>query len=800
MKNIPWDLLVNDVWNQSPWWQISEWVKNTHPIREKQKYAFVRVINQLMNIYYYNISNDPYPPHIVFNKESQPQIIAWDYTFSLIDLKYSQLISTIKFARSKLNKIREADPKFFEEILWLKLWKDSNGAIILAIKEMVESYAKEQNTDHQSQNRIVQSDYPVTKRLYEIMPHVSDIFTYIQSEGQDPQKVNLSANGRKYISTILSEFFVKYDQEGTLWKHRKETVFPNDKFSHLLDKIFNKEVLSEKQINEFIGYFYSEQSNADLALVIEYVIRHTNISDSLLAKNMINGDKSFIANHLYGGLYVEQDYEYNKIKQLSKAWIDRSKNQWEYADEYLIERHVKWLVSMTDKEFRSQKVNDFIRARTVVSDKILTNAQGRQGALIGIFTGELKNLTSSYNEQWWKMNISKIEVVNKYNEWDIIISSDQVQWIQASLEEIFSPQEQEGHKAVKKSQLPSIVINEDYCRSELNASNEEIIGIKEVFKKDMLKTWSNGAYADIKIKMQYTLTNYKTWEILTNTWWYEHQIIHMSSTNEAGLSSHPIILDPRKNIVNQIREKGQINIKQFQNTVHGGLQSTINQLCKWDDILQWENNWSISQQYLEFIKIQFPIRNKIPEEICKLANIDDTITYMDIGNNLQQKLAVENAIEKYLLKDLFSKGIIHPYLYISEKSQSGQNLAQKQQTQLREDKYSQVYNIDNYIDILYPASEQKNLDGSASEQKNLYRICGWWSGNLTKTVLNATLSDKWYVGISYSDDLWNPKIVYIKVGKLANILYHSLSFDEQKDSITIKDFKQELFNVIWSTK
>ena len=292
----------------------------------------------------------------------------------------------------------------------------------------------------------------------------------------------------------------------------------------------------------------------------------------------------------------------------------------------------------------------------------------------------------------------------------------------------------------------------------------------------------------LKIKIEYELINNETWEIISSTGWYEHQIVGYDSTNEAWLSHHDIFFDPEKNIVNQIREKWQINVDQFINSVHGWLELALEELHNLKKLLD-DYEPSLSNYPKKYLHSQLVIKNMIPKEVTEMAWLKVWTTYTSIANNIKKKLAVEKAIETYLLRKLFREGVIHPYLYVDNLEGTQKDMLKWRKIKLAESKYSMDFDIDQHVEKLLSDNE---------EYKRFHRICGGGSGNLTKILTNATLSRKWYIGIVYQE--WDKtKIVYIKVAKMANILYHSSTYwsDTWIKVVSLKDRLQELLESNW---
>lgn len=762
-------------WTQKYVSESIPWVPSFEQLDKEfsHKYLFVRAINQLMNGYDFYSSVDPYAPHISFSWDKINRI--YDHTSSWIDLKSSSRKDILVFVKEKLNIIQDEDPWFLHRILHLDEDKNIDALIIIdLIKDIIKNHVKSEKVDHKTKERIKNAKYQTIKRLYRLIPKKRDFFE------EDPENVDcikLSSAWKQYFTRILSDLVSHYDSTLALGKDWRQQVFPNELFAHELGKITSNTPLSEKELHNIIAHLSREINKHE----IEYLIKHGEITDSKTIKNVTNGIKSFILNHAYASIYVEQYYNHFLTEALTK---DRNNKHHEDA-EYFTEKSQKWLASSANKELRKETIRDRTRARTWVDKSIFEKWEWRQNKIVDIFNKELNELKQSFDTQWYTMNISSIEVVNKYKSWETVISEDEVKNIQDNLHKKYDIVKDVSKIAKKKKTTP-IIINRDFCEQTLDLPNDLIDWIQQAFIADGGTSGWNWDYADIKIRVAYTITNKETWDEIQETGWYEHQIVPFDSTNEAWLSSHEIILEPRKNIINQIRNKGQISIDEFSNSVHGWLIALIAKLRQREDRIDTE--YSSTRNHREphdFITKQLELRNLIPQEFCEIAWLQHPLTYTEIANNLEYKNKIEKAIEIHLLQELFDNNIIHWYLYANDEDDLWNTWWSRIDTTLSTQHYCNYADATTYL--------QQALAATPNQKKN-FRILWWWSGNFTNSLCNATISNAWYIAINYKWKNNNKEIAFIKVDRLANILYAS--------SQTWKntDFSKEIAELLTSNK
>ena len=166
--------------------------------REKLKYSVIRACNQLLNIYCYEYWNHPYSPHLIFDKEGNIQIISWDQTFSVIDLKSANSKNTIISSTSKIQNILNEDLKFFQEEFGLEQWKDSVNDVVEYMKSIAIKHLKDNKFDYESLWRTATNRYPVTQRLYQLIGDPKDYFT-IDNQNK---RVKETMNNRLYLSYL----------------------------------------------------------------------------------------------------------------------------------------------------------------------------------------------------------------------------------------------------------------------------------------------------------------------------------------------------------------------------------------------------------------------------------------------------------------------------------------------------------------------------------------------------------------------------------------------------------------------
>lgn len=720
--------------------------------RHTEQYTMVRGFNQLLSAYDFWVNVWPYPLHLIFDKDKNALLIQGDTTFSWIDIKTTNFASAKKKLEVLLQRIygdnlREWDMQLSDTESINKVQKLTDE-VFRHIKELVKweqavwPKAEKVLIDHTS-NRTYKA---ILQKLY-ADTHIHKEQAWSKKIIDNKELFRLNERGKQYFSSIISDLYKYYQKTKFLWADREKWVFPNNTYLGIRTKLDQNKTLSTEELCSLISHLITSKD----------ITENESISDA--DKHHAKWLKKLMINQLWAMLYDEQLYNYRTLETLTKDWSSWQESRDQEVctelglplEDIYTETSFKWLSSIGSKELRREKVADMLRARTWIQDDKFDPE-----AIKKIFAVHLTALEEYFKEQWYDLIINDIELANKFDKKDkqLFISPQDIEEINKSFESYIPKQ------SISDQSSPLPWANKtSYTRNLDNISyldNEGKDMVKRAFENNSKKTWWNGEYADIKIRVSYSLHHQATWESIDNTGWYEHMIVNMDSKNECGLSDHNIILDPKKTIVNMIRTKSHIGIDEFFKLVSWGLDTLTWQLIKRKELLESSpaDNKRPSKDY---IQTQYALRNQIPHEFINLANegTNDTIgsstTYIDLDTNPVHKQRIEKAIAHYILQDLFNKWLIQWYFYDND---SIDGLADRIQWWL-EGKFSYLHT--NRDAIISQALQSKN--------QNHYRICGWWSNNLVYALRNGTLSGKGTIGIPY-----NGSIMFFRVTTLAGIL------------------------------
>lgn len=725
---------------------------NLTPFIEKRKqyqdqYNLGRWINQLLNCYSFRTTKHPYSLHMVFNKEGKGEIIIWDRIFSRIDIKSVDREKT----KSYLKKyIANLDETFLIQVFGQKKWTQDRDSYIIdflkyVVKEHAQDMAKSENLEvswiHDKENEaILNKLYNDSYRQKEILRDRND------------KSIELTEAWKKYYSHILQDAYAYYNNTKYLWRMWENLVFPEDCMSNIRHKLKNSQTLSMIEIADFIKY-----------------LTHSEILDEQENKsyNHIKWVKKLMINQLRKMLYVEQKYNYYKLHTILEGFKNEAHNinnitstKTNIPQESIhTDINLKSLSSAANKQLRRSDMQDRTRARVRVQNTSDLNPKN----ISTIFDTHIEQLQQHYNKSKHKVNISKIELANKFKTIPIHESE-----IKEMTDYLKTFENTKSHNNIwKKKLLPRLKKKYEWDRDPY---------LKQLFETDSKKTGWNGTYEDIKIRMDYTLED-EHGNITEYPGWYECMIVPMDSKNESWLSDHDIILDPKKTIVNMIRVKSSIGIDEFFELVSGWIDSAIKTLFQWQDMLTSttrDPTWP--PRYL--IETQFHLKNIIPQEFLDNNMKNKDITYISIDQNPKFKRQVEKNIIIYILKEVFESWIANRYIYDNDTH----HLFDRIRKWITENWY---FETDGFEMFLNAAIDNES-------DRNKFRICGMGSHNISCSLINNTLSSNGIIGIKRDN-----KLKFFPVSLIAWIfndtLHHHNSFDKLKRE-TITELHETFVN------
>lgn len=689
----------------------------------QSQYEFMRALNN--DLIFRNFLNrkDAYSPHGIIDHTNKIHYIYWDNTVSIIDLKTSRINKAKEKIRTSDN-ISEKQANRIEKInkeliITLRKWEQQQS-----IKYISRDYWWEQQQDP------VKTRYNKIKKTNTLKKLYNDTFEYKDSFWEkDPEWniIDLSVLWKEYFSnTILGAFYSYNESNNFLSKNWRENLFPHNTYIGIREKLKNKQSLTTDEIIDFIDYLLQKTSKSEYEHEEWRTQRHHH-----------NMAKNHLINILYSMIYSEQKYNYNNTSilhnwfQKNAEIIDqtiRSNNNINTEDLYT-ELWVKGLPSIAFKELRGEEVQDLLRWRTRIEDSLLQTEE-KYNIIKNTFETSINNLKDFYKKQWYHIIIDSFCIVNKFKDWDIQFDKDEIQRIEKYLQNIHIIED----NTFIKNKKTNTHARDFYEYDIINIPNQFITSeekkiIQQAVDKDNSKTWGSGKYADIKGKIKYHIIKIDDPNKIIENQSYEHMIVNMNSWNEWWLSDHNIFLDPIKNIPLKLRISTAIDIGIFMDSVSWWVDKTIKEL----NILQSHlDNPDSKPNHIskKFIKQQLLQRNKIPDEILKIAWIDHPRTYLELDKNFIAKEKIDNAVAEYLLKDQFKKWRLHRFIYDNDHIKW---LSEELDIHLHRNK-----------EISYIHKGHDKLLKKAIQEKDWWKICitGWGSNNLSKWCNSKLFSQK----------------------------------------------------------
>ncbi len=574
------------------------------------------------------------------------------------------------------------------------------------------------------------AEYNNIKKINTLKKLYNDTFEYKDNFWEKDQEwniVDLSILWKEYFSnTILGAFYSYNESNNFLSKNWRENLFPHNTYIGIREKLKNKQSLTTDEIIDFIDYLLQKTSKSENENETQRTQRHHH-----------NMAKNHLINILYSMIYSEQKYNYNNTStihnwfQKSAKTIDetiRNNNNIKQEDIYT-ELWVKGLPSIAFKELRWEEVQDLLRWRTRIEDSLLQR-EDKYTIIKNTFETAINNLKTFYKKQWYHIVIDSFNIANKFKDWDIQFDKDEIQRIEEYLQKTHTIEDNIFIKNKKTNTHARDFYEYDIINipNQLITSEEKKI-IQQAIDNDNSKTWGNWNYADIKFRMMFHLTKIDNPNKRIYNQSYEHMIVNMNSWNEWGLSDHNIFLDPIKNIPLKLRISTAIDIGIFMDSVSWWVDKTIKEL----NILQsYLDNLDSKPNHIskKFIKQQLLQRNKIPDEILKIAWIDYPRTYLELDKDFVAKEKIDNAVAEYLLNDQFKKWRLHRFIYDNDNLKW---LSENLDIHLHKNK-----------EISYTHKGHNKLLKKAIQEKEWGKICitWWWSNNLSKWCNSKLFSQK----------------------------------------------------------
>lgn len=706
----------------------------------KERYQTIRVANDTILSNNFLYTHNPYSPHFVLIDWTLYLIKSDDEGASIIDAKTSRMRNTSTQSLHETIK-----PYITKQIEKLQHQYRSS----LPSKSAIQKYTRQLIKDNKSKKEEQINHISVANKLYNETKKKYPHFW-------DKETIKLTEPWRTYFSQIIGKF-LKYNEDNDfLGRKRREWLFPYNTWQHLRSKLTKNEKLTTWEIVEFINYLLTKEEKKEKESPLEEQDRRHR-----------NHTKSMVINMLYTLMYTEQYYDYNTIAGLSWwFWSSLSaidNNIWEqnaiWADDIYTEWGIKGLSSLAIKELRWEFATDLLRWRTWIESSHL-QWEKKHEQIQSIFDTAISNIKTYYQEQWYEIEITDFGIANKFKAWNIIFEEKKIEIIEKTI--------YNKNLIIKENKKWDNNIR-DFFSFDISNLSEDIIPknakdwLQFALDRDNSKTWSNGSYADIKLRMKFKIR--KIWE---DKWIdnlsYEHQIVNMDSENEAWVSDHNIFLDPLKTIQAKLRTESAIDTSLFINSVSGGIDKTIRELT----ILQWyldQPSKKPNNMSEKFIKTQLKIRNKVPQEILTIAGITWSVCYTDLDKNYHQKQAIELAVVQYLLKDQFEKGRLHRFVYENEL----EDLLQ----------YDDMVKKSNQYPITYILDHNKLIEYSLDPNHSLYGkccVCGWWSNNFVKSIMNTWYTEKANIGIKNKN---KDEIYLMPSYEVHNIVSQGMSIKNQ---------------------
>lgn len=736
------------------WWESLQEKKR----RYKENYNLVRGIIQFGWSYHFLTSKDPYFQHLVIDHNNNQYVVSGDNTVSSIDIKTTERFQANRNFWKNLNFIKEATTEWINTVRWI-------------IRNAIRNKNRDNNTI--APEIKIDSKYWLQHRKILTKLYIDTLQNEYDLRDQhiETNEIRLNTQWEQYYSDILSSFYIACDKKKFFWSTREDTLFPNGIFSIIRNKLKSQKTLSSEEICDFIIYILSKEKAPEW-----------ESQEAQQERHKANGMKINAGNQLRAMLFDEQKYNYFTMKKLTqKFWSTQHKISDIISQELDIPQgdiYTEWrskdLFSMGSKELRRDIIQDWLWSRTWIDDTHLLNAK-RDDVIVWIFKKQIEEFKAMYKKQWYTILIDDIEIANKFKKWEIIIEDTNVTDMQQELHNFFWVQRNQWIKD-KKWEVYKYKIDKEHIS---NLPWNVIDGIQKTIKNDKKKTGGNGPYADIKFRMSYRLQNDSTGDIIENTGWYEHQIVNMNSHNEGGLSSH-FLVDAKKTVVNLIRSRSTIGLNEFSEVVSGWLNTLTEELwILWWYIDSYQRTGKRDDERppRKFVEEQFKIRNQVPQELLKIAWINNQeLTYIEIDRNSLLKWKIEKAIERYLLDDLFENNMVNWFFYDNDTiGDISEMIKQWTENNLYSNWLKHNYIINKWL---------------TDPLNNKYGLCWGWSNNLCNGLRNWTYSSKGYIGIKNQDG-----VDFFKVTDLAGILADCTYLQPQKD-VTIEKGKIELFQIL----
>lgn len=689
----------------------------------QSQYELMRELNNDLIFRNFLKRKDAYSPHGIIDHTNKIHYIHWDNTVSIIDLKTSR----INKAKEKIktnNRISEKQANRIESInqkliTTLRKWEEQQSIKYTSKERLLD---QEQDSITIRYNNIKKTN--TLKKLYNDTFEYKDIFW---KKDEKWNIIDLSILWKEYFSnTILGAFYSYNESNNFLSKNWRENLFPHNTYIGIREKLKNKQSLTTDEIIDFIDYLLQKTSKSENENETQRTQRHHH-----------NMAKNHLINILYSMIYSEQKYNYNNTStihnwfQKSAKTIDetiRNNNNIKQEDIYT-ELWVKGLPSIAFKELRWEEVQDLLRWRTRIEDSLLQR-EDKYNIIEDTFVTAINNLKIFYEKQWYHIVIDSFNIANKFKDWDIQFDKDEIQRIEEYLQKTHTIED----NIFIKNKKTNTHARDFYEYDIINTSNQLITSeekkiIQQAIDNDNSKTWGNWNYADIKFRMMFHLTKIDNPNKRIYNQSYEHMIVNMNSWNEWGLSDHNIFFDPIKNIPLKLRISTAIDIGIFMDSVSWWVDKTIKEL----NILQsYLDNLDSKPNHIskKFIKQQLLQRNKIPDEILKIAWIDYPRTYLELDKDFVAKEKIDNAVAEYLLNDQFKKWRLHRFIYDNDNLKW---LSENLDIHLHKNK-----------EISYTHKGHNKLLKKAIQEKEWGKICitWWWSNNLSKWCNSKLFSQK----------------------------------------------------------
>ena len=702
--------------------EFKEWARQNHTIG--------RFLNTNLISENFHLTNNPYSPHLVTLADGNIYLISHtDGTVSIIDAKTSrmskpqskQLVSMLQWYKKFYNKDFDLGDKVDQLQKDIIFSEQTNHISQNIYPNMKEEYNKSE-MKKEKLKRLQKIKY-ITKLYNETSQYNGEF--WIKNE---ENKIDITTEGKHYFSQTIIQNFLSYNEKTNfLGRNWIENLFPNNIFIGLRTKLSEWKSLSLDEMAEFIDYLLSKEDGYS-----------GESQKNMRSRHHRNQLKAHVINMLYALMYTEQRYNFSEISKLTTDFSDTfSRSDSTISEKIDIAKEdvytewgVKGLPSMAFKELRGEDVKDYMRGRTWIDPTLLENEDKKHEAVGTIFDETIHNIQQHYQQQGYEVEFLNIELANKFKDWDITFDNNELEQIKGQLIQTYGIKNHHDKETNLRSLYKYNI--KDLPHKEIDQRTKNYI--QYAMDKDNSKTGGNGSYADIKFRLTFRLIDTKDPNHSIDNMSYEHMIVNMDSENEGWLSDHNIFLDPLKTIQSKLKISTAIDTDIFVDSVSGGIDKTIKELTKLEyystNPEQRPNDMS-----LKFITHQLRIRNNIPQEIIDIAWLQSPLTYLEVDKNKDYKEKIELAVATYLLRDQFTKGRLHWFVYDNDII-SG--LTDKIQSSLKD-----------WNDISYFHLWQEKLlqEGLKNRHTGKYCICWWGSNNIAKVVNSKLHSGKWYLGV-----------------------------------------------------